>query len=464
MSKFFALVCTGAVHAASVAVREHVASADPHALLENLRALAKEAETKKIDGTTLAAVAGLVEEMQTQVNASLAQCAQAEDNLCFATRQRLTEINTQLGQDVEAVAGETASIVDTVSGAINQGRYSESVSHQSRNTSCEGVCNSLTFNPPCTPPALPEGCTEYPCGWLADDEPCCDRAVDADLVPDTPQRQSQWKDLEDYMRCLDTWMEDPTSDYFSAYTDYQQWAGDCVNASETWESQKELMDPQNSNVARDMCVMIDNDVNKCTKFHLDWSSAMNLHNSQIEASEVIIENGLQQYEAMRKIVCLFEAISSGLPGDEIRTACDACEAMAANCGPWCPADGEFGECPVGLRSPTCCLPEPTPNHCESRHKCDVCTDAFRGEFYGCPAEGCSDSPDLNDLINAQADSVMCSLLIQQMSCRAGFSCEAECQGLDEGCGAGYICDPNVDGGKRVSYNEFICAVEGNQNF
>lgn len=79
--------------------------------------------------------------------------------------------------------------------------------------------------------------------------------------------------------------------------------------------------------------------------------------------------------------------------------------------------------------------------------------------------GCSASPGVDDVDGADL-SPMCTLLIQQMGC-GNFDCETECKDLaDTGCGVGQITDTLLDGTQecRVSYNEFLCAVNGNADF
>lgn len=117
--------------------------------------------------------------------------------------------------------------------------------------------------------------------------------------------------------------------------------------------------------------MIDNDVQKCTDYTSAWAAAESAHSAQVDASKTIIENGLQQYEAMRKITCLFDTIKNeALTGDEIAAACQQCEDAAPICQSWCPAaqattleeaktlESPWNNCPEVLRAPTCCIEAP----------------------------------------------------------------------------------------------------------
>jgi len=481
MSKFLALVCAGVAGAATVSVHEHFATNDPHVMLESMRAFAKQAQQGKIPQGTFDVVAGFVSNITSSLMTSMEECVQIEDRFVTSVRATLTELNSKLGDDVSDVDGEQEGIETMIANVVAPGREQEKEVDEQRTADCGALCVELAANQPCTPPATGS--------WLNDAEPCCDTETDQADVP-APLRSQQWRDLENYMDCLNEFVigDGATTSAFDLY-DVSQ--ADCINASETWEAKKEQIDPSDGSVANDLCTMISNDEDKCTHYFTNWNLQMgNLTNAQDHSSlpgrlaiaKELVENTYQQYEALRKIICLFDAIKSGGGGGDIAAACAACENQEPVCTDMC-AETYSGQathdlsCPSELKCATCCLPHVVEQECEQRHKCDVCTDKFRHEFYNCPAAEwnntdvlCTPAPGGNGYAvvagTGSEPAAECKLLIRQLGC-TDFNCKDVCDGLDEGAaaGAGYI--PASQGKPaRRAYEPFTCGGEdiGNWNF
>jgi len=458
MSKFLALVFAGVAGAATVSVHEHIGSKDPELMLESMRALAKQAVAGSIPADTFNTVAGFVSSITTHLMESMEECVQVEDRYVTSVRQTLTDLNTNLGNEISSVAGLEEAANNFIEDTIIPGRALERNADGDRESLCDEVCQDLRRYQPCTPPAGGH--------WQNDVEPCCDTETVQSDVP-APLRSQEWRDLEAYMDCLDTFVVGNGHDA-SAVDLYESYQEDCVNASEVWESKKEQIDPSDGSVANDLCTMIQADEDKCTFYFTNFNAQSGNHSGKLDVAQEIVENTYQQYEALRKIQCLFAAIQNGQDGSvDVAAACQACEDEAPVCTGMCNDDPE---CPAQLKCTTCCLPPIPENPCEQRHKCDVCTGAFRHEFYDCPAAGynntealCEEDGDGNIVVKGtdSPPSAQCQLLIDQLGC-SGFNCEDICDNFG---GTGYI---PAFGSRPVrrAYEPFTCGGDsfGNWNF
>jgi len=464
MSKFLAFAFASAAGAATVSIHEHFGTKDPDTMLESMRALAKQAVDGKIPQSTFAIVEGFVNDITTHLMESMEECVQVEDRYVTSIRQTLTELNSGLANDVSSVESAEEDNHNFIEDTIVPGRNQERNADGDRASLCDAVCQDLrSFQP----------CGSFPArgDWLSDSEPCCDAETDQVDVP-AEMRSQQWRDLEEYMDCLDSFVV--SSAETSAMDLYEGFQEDCINASETWENKKEQIDPSDGSVANDLCDMIQSDEDKCTHYYTNFQAQTGNHSGKLDIAQDIVENTYQQYEALRKIQCLFSAIRLGQDGADgpttdvdIAAACEACENEPPQCTGMCNADPS---CPAELKCTTCCLDPIPENVCDQRHKCDVCTGHFRHEFYDCPAADYNNTAalceedgngDIVDKATGAPPSSQCQLLIAQLGC-TGFSCEDVCDGLN---GDGYI-EAFGTRPRRRAYEPFTCGGEsmGNWNF
>jgi len=458
MSKFIAFAFASAASAATVSIHEHFGTKDPDTMLESMRALAKQAVEGKIPESTFEVVEGFVASITSHLMTSMEECVQVEERYVTSIRQTLTGLNTQLSNDIADVATAEEENRGFIDDTVVPGRAQERGADADRCDLCGELCNDLSHYTKCG--GFPtSGPSEE---WLNDAEPCCDRQTDQIDVP-AEMRSQQWRDLETFMECLDTFVT-PGDSSASAMELFENYQGECINASETWENKKEQIDPSDGSVANDLCTMIQNDEDKCTYYYTNFNAQDANHSGKIGIAQEIVENTYQQYEALRKIQCLFDAIK--LATADVAGACAACEAEPAVCTGMCSDDPD---CPDDLKCATCCLPPIPESVCDQRHKCDVCTGHFRHEFYDCPAAEYNNTEALceekDGIIVDKATSLppapQWQLLIAQLGC-TGFSCEDICDGLNEdGYIAAYGTMP-----RRRAYEPFTCGGEsmGNWNF
>jgi len=471
MTKIFACLCASTAYAASVNVHQHFSTEEPNALLENMRALAKKAQEKKIEPDVLTAVATLVSDMRAKVDEGI-ECIARDQNILIVNHlATLTEINNKLAFDVDAVADSQAAIKDNHNSIVGAARNDEDAYHEWRCDACDEVCDTLIQNPPCVAPEFPD-CdpSDYPCDWLEDPEPCgindyCPGRDPARWDPTDPNptlRGSKWQELDAYMACMDDFMADN-----GPYEQYLDASKQCQNASTSWRAEKQSGDTGDDSVSREICQMIEDDKAKCLLYNTNWISAKAMYDTDLALAKDLIANGFAQHEAMRKIECLFTAIKEGNDGSrDITEACAECEAEPLQCVDVCPYSNSTG-CSLGFQCEACCDPAPPRQPCDELDVCEPCTADFRHEYFDCPDPDAPDVPASGALCKEDATGKIvthrgeeiedqCKLLVKQLSCTARFSCEDECDKNADGS------DKYMPDGRRAYY-PFTCGGDSIDN-
>jgi len=436
MSRLLALTFASVAGAATVrSSQQHMeATRDPDMMLESIRALAEQAQQGKIDADVIDEVQELVNQIEQTLMTDFHGIVTAADADVLAKLGALNALIAGLAGDVETGNGVAAAITESIADDLAPCRARETNAHHARETTCGDVCTDVS-EPICHPPAGGD--------WQDDTEPCCVFAPDHNF-DDVPvvRRSSEWADLEDYMDCLNTFVAD-----FGTWDTYTSDAEACINASTVWHNVKQTECDPDSN-ARDLCDATDTEVAMCAKYVSDFDRDLGHHGTSLSGAKALVENTMAQYNTLEKIKCLFAAIRASTEGggaDAVRQACQACEAAAPLCNA---ADvcNPFDTCPFECAN--CCVDPPTPPCCGDDHPCDVCTNAFRHEHYGCPADGCAAGADA---------SGTCGLLIEQNGCPS-MRCE-DCALLGT---LPATCTKDA----RSAFDEFNCggSAIGNEDF